>query len=249
MLNPYKSACEKIAVPPETIDKTAKRLAQARLDANNPDAARLARYTRYRRIAAAFIAAILALPVLISVFMTDSGPIVTKLEDGAHAELVELRDGRLSFQQDTGDSLVNQHPILTGPGVRREEWDAERYIEYLGADAKPGYLPAGMLQREESIVVYVSANGSIVSDCRTTSYASGGGGSVQISVSKGRLPPQCNRDCEENSRIKDVPLAVGVARSASAYWAQFVLDGIGYYIETEGISQKEFVKILYRFFV
>jgi hypothetical protein len=250
MPNLYKRAFDKITVPSETVEKTALSLERARRGANGANgayAAAQARRARYRRLAFACVAAAVILPILIFTFMSDTGIFITKLEKGKHAEQVELKDGFLSFRQDSGVLITAPRLLLGSPGIRREEWDSERYMEYLGVDAPSGYLPQGMVLEEESIVVYLSASGNILSDCLTRNYISGDG-ALQISASKGTLPPQCNPGWEENSVIKDNPLAAGISQNAAIYWAQFIHGGAGYYIESSGISQEEFIKTLHSFF-
>ncbi|MDR0491052.1 MAG: hypothetical protein LBH28_07395 [Oscillospiraceae bacterium] len=245
MSDTYKSAWDKIIVPPETIEKTALKLRQAGRDTDREE--EYSRYMRYRKLAGVCVAVLIMLPVLIIAFLSDQGPIITQLEAGRHVEQVELKDGYLSFVQDYDSSVVLPPPLFSSPGIRKEEWEPERYREYAGADLTIGYLPLGMVLTEESVAVYVSADGNILGDCYTRDFASDSG-SLEISVSKGKLPPQSNPGLDENSLINDNPLVVGISQDAETYWAQCLIGGVGYHVGANGLSQKEFIKILHSIF-
>ena len=242
MSNPYKQACDKIAVPPGLIAKTSYNLRRAR----SKPRGKATRYVWYGSLAAACIAVAILIPVLMWTITSEPGIFITKLEAGVHTEYVELADGHLSFQRESGGLIVVPPLLMSGPNIRKEEWARERYMAYLDAEVSPGYLPRGMALAEEFSVVYVSSNGSILRDSYTMRFTSGSG-AVEISASKGKLPPNCDLGRDENSRINGHPLAVGILDDG-AYWAQFVVKGVGFYIEASDISQSEFIKILYYYF-
>ena len=245
MPNPYKDVLRRIIVPPELVAKTALKV-RWKLNKINKKS-KITPLIRFGGIAAACIALALLLPVVIQLITYKSGIFVTKLDAGRHTPQVELADGSLSFMQESGGLTFTQPLQLSSPEIRKEEWESERYIEYLGVKVAPGYLPEGMVLEDESTVVYVSIGGSIHGDYYTMRFASDEG-VLQISASKGKLPPQCDPKRAENSHINNKPLAVGVTKDTKTYWAQFMLDGAGFYIETTDISQEEFIKTLHSFF-
>ena len=245
MLNPYKEAFRKIIVPPELITKTALKVRWKLNKANK--SVRVLPYIRFGGIVAACIALVLLLPAIIQSVTNKTGIFITKLDAGNHTSQVELTDGFLSFMQESGGLKFNPPLQLSSPEIHKEEWKTERYMEYLGARVEPGYLPEGMVVEHESAVVYVSADGGIHRDCYTMRFTSDDG-ALEISISKGKLPPQCDTKRGEDSHIGNKSLAVGVSKDNNTYWAQFMLDDAGVYIETTNISQEEFIKTLHSFF-
>lgn len=245
MTNPYKRALDKIEVPPELISKTAASIVQAQEKKQRPTAT--IRFVRYGALAAACIAVGILAIVLTQVFQSGPKLIKTKLEAGSHVAQVELSDGQLSFIQEPDDTGFSPPPLLGGPGTRKETWDTQRYFDYIGAEIAPEYLPPGMALSEESAEVFVSAKGDVLRDDYTARYTSDGG-ALAVYASKGKLPTQCDPRIPEGSVINGNPLATGASPKDGVYWAQFILSGIGYYIESSGISQEEFIKTLHSFF-
>jgi hypothetical protein len=239
--NLYKSAFEKIDVPKGTLEKTSLAMKQAQQSGKKPSG--WPRYFGYGGLAAACIAAIFLLPTL---WNTAPGIFVTNLGEGRHVEQVELVDGLLVFQQEP-NALVVMPPNL-GPMTRLEEWESEAYKAYLGVDVTPPYLPQDMALTEESAVVYLDKDGKIIRDNYTMRFSSGGGGRLDISVSKDKLPLQSDLGRQENSVIGNSPLSVGFEPDLGVYWAQFVRGGVGFHIESEHVSQEEFIKAVYGFF-
>ena len=245
MPNLYKDVLKRIIVPPELVAKTALKV-RCKLNKINKKA-KAAPWIRFGGIAAACVALVLLLPAIIQFTTYKPGIFVTKLDADRHTSQVELTDGLLSFVQESGGLTFAPPLQLSSPEIRKEEWEPERYIEYLGVEVTPGYLPEGMVLEDESTVVYVSVGGSIHRDCYTMHFASEEG-VLEISASKGKLPPQCDPRRAEDSQIGDKPLAAGVSKDNKTYWAQFMLDDVGFYIETTNISQEEFIKTLHSYF-
>ena len=238
----YKNALKKIPVPPELIARTASSMRQA-----SKSKAIGWRYIAVGLSAAACAAIVVFFIILNTGGYNTAGDIfITSLESGRHMGSVELVDGNLVFHNDAQSMAP---PILMGgPGVRRVEWTAEQYIEYLGKE--PGFikqLPAGFTLRDEAAAVYI-ANDIILQDSWTSSYHSTEGGTLEISVSKGVLPPGRGMSAAENSIIKGSALAVGAGADGDIYWAQFIHDGIGYFIESKKLDQETFIRIVYDFF-
>ena len=246
MLNLYKQAFDKVEVPTELISKTLHRTNQARSDQKKTR--RAPRVAIFGALAAACIAIAVILPIMLRSIApgSDLGIFITKPEAGTHLEHVELVNGYLAFTQET-ESLEGPPPLkLGGPGIRFEEWTPERYEEYLGFRASPVYLPDGMFLAEESAIVYRSAEGDILMDSLTMLYKSDVS-SLEISISKVRLPQRYDDERAEDSHIGEHSLAVGIF-DAGTYWAQFMLGGAGFYIEAVGVTQEEFIRTLHIFF-
>ena len=234
MSEQYKSAVQKIPVPPELIERTARAVRHAN---KKPPRAPL-----YMGAAAAAVAAAV---ILYAVWPAGTPDIfVTKPADGLHMERVELTDGFLVFQQDAEKSPP---PLLGGPGMVREDWTTAQYREFLGADIPSGSPPKGMAVAEESAVVY-TANGKVYLDWYAALYRDGDGGAIEVAVSKGKFPPGHVSEGRDTSEIGGKPLAAGVDSDTGAYWARFVTGGAGVSVKGENVSQETFIRFLHSFF-
>lgn len=240
MSNMYKRVVKNISVPKELIEKTAFSMRQAQ---DRKTAAKPLRYIWF--IIPAVCAVSLSLLLIIIPSFIEPDIFITELTDDCFTERVELTDGLLLFQQDSKD---NAPLVLSGPGIIKEEWSLEKYNEYLGADVTPSGLPRDMSVAEETAVVYMRGDGGILWDYRLTRFEFTKGGTLEIIVSKEKLPPQRRYGCEENSEIGGNPLAVGFDSETCVYFAQFLYNGVGVYAEGEGLSQEAFIYILHDFF-
>jgi len=250
MPNLYKQAFDKIDVPAELITKTLHRTNRARSDIIT--GRRAPRVAIYGALAAACIAIAITTAIILPIVLRSVAPVsgpdifITKPEAGTHIEHIELVNGYLAFIQET--ESLKEPPSFNpgGPGIRSEKWTHERYEEYLGFSASPDYLPDGMILAEESAIVSRSAEGDILSDSLTMLYISDAS-SLEISVSKIKLPQKYDAERAEDSHIGGHPLAVGIY-DANTYWAQFMLGGAGFYIEAENVTQEEFIRTFHSFF-
>jgi len=68
--------------------------------------------------------------------------------------------------------------------------------------------------------------------------------SITVTTAQGSLPEQCDKTLVMDSTINGTPLHVGV-RGANSYFAQFIYEDVGYYIEGENITQAQFIKEIY----
>ena len=240
MMEHYKKAVGKIPVPPELIAKTASSI--SRVQKTRPVR---------RRYAAIGIpaAACAAVAIIIGILLYRGGNVeadifITVLVSGRHAQSVELVDGNLDFHSGAEPLLP---PILSGPGVSREEWTQAQYGEYLGTELTFGQLPVGLTLRGESAVVY-SRDDRVLWDYNSLRFESDEGGKLEITVSKGALPPGRGMAAAENSIIRGNPLATGFDLVNDGYWAQFIYGDIGYFVESENLSQEAFIRILHNIF-
>jgi hypothetical protein len=170
---------------------------------------------------------------------------VTKLTDGQHTEYVVLKEGSLSFDDGQGIASVRPPLSLGNWGIDKEQWSREQYMQYLGKEITIGYMTEGLALQWEAADVRLSDDGSVEADSYTMGFASQEGESLTICISKGRLPSTSRAEAIEDSHIRGSSLTVGIREGLSGYWAQFIHDGIGYYIESNLLSQAEFIQILY----
>ena len=253
MMEHYKGAVGRIPVPPELIAKTASsmRLMQEKEEKAPRGLGLLSHAPNRRRfpIVAIPAAACVVLAVVLGVFLLRGGDresdiFVTMFTGDRHIRSVELANGRIDFYDETENAPP---PILSGPGVRREEWTQAEYLQYLGMEPAFEHLPSALVLCDESAVV-CTAGDRVLWDYNTLRFESDNGGILEMTVSKGTLPPGMTMVAEENSNINGHALAAGFNRDNNTYWAQFVYDDVGYFIESKNLSQEEFIRILYGIF-
>jgi hypothetical protein len=245
LLEQYKQAFDKITPTQELIDKTAEAMERLKEKQSK-------RRPLYLKYCIAGTACLLVLLLCVNLFKT-SDPwadiFSTELVAGQHQEYVALQNSFLSFSN-AGDTTTINPPInLSGPGIIKERWSRERYIDYLGASIDPAYLPKGLILEKEEAFAYISPDSRVIADVCTINYSSATGQTLQINVSKDKLPLNSHAGAKENSNINGQPLTVGYAADSNKYWAQFILNGVGYYIESTNLTQEEFIKTIYKYFL
>ena len=74
------------------------------------------------------------------------------------------------------------------------------------------------------------------------------GGLLSVVKLEGRLPPSADPARAKDSVINGNHLAVGVYDGFGIYWAQFMLDGVGHYVQGENLTQEDFIRLLHELF-
>jgi len=150
----------------------------------------------------------------------------------------------LNFQELPG-GFTQSPAYMAGPGAEKESWTIEQYKKYLNADVTPKGLK---LQLESETAAVYTKDGEIFSEYYTALYKTEGGGRLEITVSKDKLPYRAVPGLEENSLIKGNPLAIALGKGSGAYAAQFMRGGVGFYIESGDLSREDFIRVLKNFF-
>ena len=242
-MNKYRSAMDKVEPPKELTEKTIHLMEAQKKPAPQP------RRHGFRPVygfaaAAACLFFLLAVPALLD---SGSGHIfITELEAGTHTSPVELTDGFLLFEEPSG--------VFVSPGVHvgkrgvKEEWEIARYEEYIGRVVSLPYRPDGFSLKEESATVYLDEDGKVVRDHYQARYRDPDDGELTVSISSGVLPEGSDYDVPDNSFIRGEPLYAGYDPADGRYHVQFMRERIGYLLEARGISQEEFIMIVWHFF-
>ena len=239
MMELYKQAVGKNPVPPELIAKTASSIRQAQKKVPR------CRFPTIAISAAACVTLAVALGILFFRSSDREPDIYITTHSGNHyIQSVELMNGSIDFYSET--QPVHQL-ILSGSGVFVEEWTQAKYWQYLGMEPAFEHLPSDLVLHGESAVVYTVGD-RVLWDYNTLSFESDDGSTLEITVSKGSLPPGKAIDAEANSSIKGNALAVGFDPDNNTYWAQFIYEEVGYFIESKNISQETFIRILHGIF-
>ena len=242
-MNKYRSAMDKVEPPKELTEKTIRLMEQAQ-------GKQAPRRRRGFQPVYGFAAAAVCLFVLLGVpalLNNGSGHIfITELEAGTHTSSVELTDGFLLFEEPSG--------VFISPGVQvgmrgaKEEWEVARYEEYIGRVVSLPYLPDGFSLQKESATVYLDEDGKVVRDRYQADYRDPDDGGLTVSISRGVLPEGSDYDVPDNSSIRGEPLYAGYDPADGRYHVRFMREGIGYLLEARGISQEEFIMIVWHFF-
>ena len=197
----------------------------------------------------------------------DQPTIITALTDGEHQEKVILSNGELYFREE--DFMTGARVDWALLGGREEKWTKEQATAYLGRAFQPEYVPEDLQQKEESYYVIVNDMGEILQNLFSASYAAPRDGDyaplqrkLSIEVAKEEIPLQCGvylYDSEEISQINGLPVGVGYCQLSygpytgegktpagyyDVYVAEFIYEGIGYYIEGRNLTQTEFIQVL-----
>ena len=243
-MNKYRSAMDKVEPPKELAEKAIRLMEQAQGKQTPQPRRRWFRPVYGFAAAAACLFVLLVIPALLN---NESGHIfITKLEAGTHTSSVELTDGFLIFEEPSD--------VFVSPGVHagkrgiKEEWEITRYEEYIGRDVSLPYRPDGFSLKEESAIVYLDEESKVVRDHYQAHYREPDDGELTVSISSGALPQGSAYDVPDNSSIRGEPLYAGYDPADGRYHVRFMREGIGYLLEARGISQEEFIMIVWHFF-
>lgn len=172
--------------------------------------------------------------------------ITTSLKDDEYSSVVELSKGILNFGELTPpmDSILYFDPKTTTERL----FTQKEYIEYLGVEPRPSYIPEGLIEQPvDNINVVENKNGTMAFDNGCFNYNSKDNKKIlTITTSKGDYPKNCGLIANESnnkSNIDGIEVNVGYDQH-SKYVATFIFKGIGYEIESVNITQDEFINVL-----
>lgn len=171
--------------------------------------------------------------------------IITSLKQGEHYPVVELSNGILYFGESTPpmDSILYFDPETTTEHFLTQE----EYIEYLGVDPRPSYVLTGLIEQPiSSLKIIENKDGTIAYDNGYFNYSSQDNKkSLKISTSKGGYPMDCARIINASTSKSNINgIEINVGYNHDMYVATFMLNGIGYEIQSYNIPQKEFINTL-----
>ena len=188
---------------------------------------------------------------------------------GQHQESVTLSNGTITFND---NASLNTAKLYIDPlKTYREIWNESQVTEYLGTEFRPSYIPSGIKGSTgtPSWEVVFNNDGTIAYDTFGITYSENfideynpQKRTLNIEVSKEKLPIQCAmylNDEEIASDINGIKLAVGYCRMDygpysekdktpagyyDVYVAEFMYKNIGYYVQSENLTQEEFINVL-----
>lgn len=232
---------QRVEVPSQLLEETA-----ARMHAEQKSPARRPRLTVYAgALAACLLLVFLSVPLLRQMMRGDI--LLTPLTQDGLVREVEVKEGLLVF--DDTEQLPLPDLTLAPPELEKQTWDTERYMEYLGGiDPRPPVLPEGFVSVLEEARVYVSGEQVYSGELRLRYRREQDEAELDVNVCKGKLPSQALIDVETISEIKGAPLYTCYMEMSGKWLAQFIREGTGYVITARGVSQEEFVRLIYEYF-
>ncbi|WMJ24117.1 hypothetical protein RBG61_05485 [Paludicola sp. MB14-C6] len=196
-----------------------------------------------------------------------SNTILTYLEPGVHSNSVRLNNGSLNFVSPEKAFIKPFAFSFFKPDFT--DWTQEQYFKYLGRDPRPTEIPLDLsltnLDHDSKLKLIVHKDGTVANDNITFTYCAKDDKKavvhrqLQITTGKDKIPKSellFYFDKENASEIKDIPINVGYQsktllnekkepiKTYDVYFTQFLYKDIGYYMETQCLTQEEFINIL-----
>ncbi len=240
LLTQYKDMNEKIQVPSRLKEDTIRLMKE-----NKP----VKRYGTFVYVAAVFAVIIVFGMVSQQVRqgLKKEITICDALEENAVKEQVELSVGSLYFQ-----SMAEE---FTAPGLNLGILDGkkisvgeEEYFDYLGKDPLPSYVPEGMEKKKtEEQMLTQREDGGYGEDLFSVKYEGSNESSLEILLSAKGIPKADEAKGLIGSLIDGTEIKTAFYETKSrkkVFLAYFQIDGVGYQIKSQGISQEEFIRIL-----
>ena len=191
-------------------------------------------------------------------------------EGSQYQQTVRLANGVLYFPQ--ADLRGGARLYYDPKEHYSESWTQAQITDYLGTDFHPAAVPADLREEpgNEKQKVTFKNDGSIAHAVFSAYYsekirdeeASEHWRTLVVEAAKGAVPTQCGiivPDSEARSHINGVALTVGCRRMDygpysekdstpagyyDVYVATFVYQGVGYYVQSDNLTQAEFVAVL-----
>lgn len=248
----YKKANKNISPSPKLISET-RELMKQELSKNKSTKLKknFLKPSSIGLIAAGFLFSIISFSVLSS-FLANNGTnlgIKSRLGKDEFLSTVELNNGSLKFEENVPYTL-NTNPLL-GSTDNIKPYSVNDYIEYLGVDPRPSYIPKGL---SESTIdpqdLFKSNNDSIFIDTFKFFYEgtiNGNEASLSILTSKNGFLKEsklASLPKDYNSKIKDTIVKTAYNKKLNEYYADFTYKSINFSITASNLTQKDFINIL-----
>jgi hypothetical protein len=197
-----------------------------------------------------------------TVLPVTSDIILSHLTPGEHVNSVRLNNGSLNFITPEYAYRPLRFHFVPSKSVT---WTQEEYFHYLECNPLPMEIPSDLallyLNSDSKIRVTVNSDGTVSNDKVTFTYGLANAENsknvldrqLKITTAKGTIP---NSDIifffdkENASKIKEITVNVGYQpkeindQKIDVYCAQFMYNNVGYYIESQCLTQEEFIKVL-----
>lgn len=242
LFNQYKNVNERITVPDRLKEDTIWLM---KMKENEP----AKKYGTYVYAAAVF-AVIAVFGVILFQVRQGTGKDITicdALDGSTVKEQVELSKGSLEFEKIVGEFSAPglNLGVMDGQKVLVDETD---YFAYLGRNPLPSYIPEGMTKQEtEGQMLTQKEDGSYLEDLFSVRYEGSNESFLEILLSAGGIPEEEASKDLTGSFVNDIEIKTayyGAESERTVFLAYFQSEGVGYRIQSKGISQEEFIEIL-----
>ena len=233
-MNNYKAAYEKIQVPPDLIQRTAAKMndelaGRTVVNTDDGSAGRTAVNTDDG----------LAGYTAVNMDNESVGRTAVNADDGLARRTVIKSNRRRYFALGTACAVILiLIPLvinMLNPKIILTELNDAQFVEQV-------QLTNGFLVFHESGSFTVPPRlGSVGSPEQKPENKA----SIAITTAYNSLPDLCDDSLEMDSVMNGLPLCVG-KNDANRYFAQFMLEDIGYYVVGENISQSQFIMQIYK---
>lgn len=129
-----------------------------------------------------------------------------------------------------------------------EEWSETKYIDYLGLDPRPTYIPENFKEMTSNNQIEVmSEDRTLECDNFNFYYVGEDNSYISIDVSKGQLPVYSSSYKENSSSISIVDDEISYSEDLDTkdeHFKEFMHNNIGYSITAKGVSEEDFIKMI-----
>lgn len=129
-----------------------------------------------------------------------------------------------------------------------EKWSETKYIDYLGLDPRPTYLPDNFKEiTSNNQSEKVAKDKTLESDNFNFYYVGENNSYISIDVSKGQLPVYSSSYKENSSSISIIDDEVSYSEDEDTqdeHFKEFMHKDIGYSITAKGVSEEDFIKMI-----
>lgn len=239
----YKKANARIVLPLEYIYKLSRNMMDYKEESKGEQAMK-----KYRKIA---IAAILFLSIGILTISTNfvyggydkdtnNGLKITEYDKSINLSKGDFNYKNLAYAKESSSKGADE-----GNGV--EEWSETKYIDYLGLDPRPTYLPENFREMTSNQIEIISDDETLESDNFNFYYVGENNSYISIDVSKGQLPVYSSSYKENSSSISIVDDEISYSEDLDTkdeHFKEFMHNDIGYSITAKGVSEEDFIKMI-----
>ena len=244
MIESYKQSIDKNKIPPGLLDSTAEQMRQALENPAEEIVVRECQPSKRtpRKIWSRVVLAAAAVLVVVLVFpLSNQSLIRTPLDPAGHHNTVELKDGILYFGVMDEQKIEISHNF--GLSSSTNKWTIEEYRDYLGLDVLPGDKIKDYTMIDQVIQIQTNMKGEVAGDKLIRDYTGENGGTLTLTLSKSQAK---NATEEGLSMIEGVPVSVNIGPEENEYQGQFVFNDISHTIETNDITQEDFILLMYQ---
>lgn len=236
--NDYKNIMDHVEIPDDVWNQTLIKMESAKSQRR--------RMLLWKKAAAVCVLVVVCVISVIAVqhVQADPGPVfLSAMQEDSEYAYVELEEGALTF--DKTDELSDLQ-VQTGSlqGTKKEiSWD--RLEELLNTDVDVSPLPSGFTKTKQEALQIYNTDGK--EELLGTLEYEHHEAYIHLQVEKGEQSDEAGR---QNSQMNGIGLYMamqksGVTGKSREYLAQFTKHDSLYTLCSSGISQKEFIKLVY----